>query len=168
MKVKSSFIFSMIHREFPFFQRWTGAQCRQRARLFRQSSVFGLPHPSPVGECVPPPLVGGGGGVHTRLGERGWGGEVPIPTSGQSLLYSRYTIYLLCALGKDDFTWVILLIFLILEMWFEPATSKNDLEAAVFFFYYTTLIMKFSDCVCACTNVRGSAFSIYTTVCVCS
>ncbi len=48
-------------------------QSRQSARLFLQSSNWGLssPAPSPAGECVPPDFGGGGGGVLTCLQERG-------------------------------------------------------------------------------------------------
>jgi hypothetical protein len=31
------------------------------------------PPPSPPGECVLPPIKGGGGTLHTRRAERGWG-----------------------------------------------------------------------------------------------
>jgi hypothetical protein len=48
-----------------------GAQSRQSAKLFLQSSELGLPHPSPAGECALPPLLGGEGHTHWR--ERGVG-----------------------------------------------------------------------------------------------
>ncbi len=36
-----------------------------------------------------------GGGTHSLAGEGGWG--VPIPTRGQTLWFSRYICYVLCA-----------------------------------------------------------------------
>ncbi len=51
------------------------------------------PTPSPAGECIPPPpLVVGE--THSLEGE-GVGG--PNPDEGQTLWYSRYTVYVLCA-----------------------------------------------------------------------
>ncbi len=38
---------------------------------------------------VCPPYGSGGGGGRIRLRERGWGGEVPFRTRGQTLWYSR-------------------------------------------------------------------------------
>jgi hypothetical protein len=91
------------------------AQSRQITKLSLQSSELGLPHPSHAGECVPSPLLPGGGGGHTPLRERGWG--APIPTRGQAPWYSRYIcevcackhvlmncffLCVSCALGRDD------------------------------------------------------------------
>jgi hypothetical protein len=45
--------------------------------------------PSPAGVCAPSPLVPGEG--HTRFREMG----VPFRTRGQTLWYSRYSIYVL-------------------------------------------------------------------------
>jgi hypothetical protein len=61
------------------------AQIRQSAELFLQSSELGLPHPQ---ASVPPPPLWFVGGYTLACG-RG-GGGVPIPTSGQTLWYSRY------------------------------------------------------------------------------
>ncbi len=47
-------------------KRYPGAQSRQSARLFLQSSESGLPNPSPAGECAPPVL---GGGAHSLARE---------------------------------------------------------------------------------------------------
>ncbi len=47
--------------------------------FFSSRPNWDSPTPSPTGEGVPPFLVGGGGVIHTRLREWGWG-EVPIPT----------------------------------------------------------------------------------------
>ncbi len=49
---------------------------------------MGLPHPSPAGECIPPPPFGWGGGAFSLASERG--GGVPIPTRGHTLWYSLY------------------------------------------------------------------------------
>ncbi len=49
------------------------------------------PTHSPTGECVPP--LGSGGG-HTFLREGGGGSQ---PTRGQTLWYSRYIQFVLCA-----------------------------------------------------------------------
>jgi hypothetical protein len=47
-----------------FVSHGCGAQSRQSAKLFLQSSELGLPHPSPAGECAsPPPLVQVGRGT---------------------------------------------------------------------------------------------------------
>jgi hypothetical protein len=43
-------------------------QSSQSARLFLQSSELGLPHPSPAGECAPPPVLGGGAHSLAREG----------------------------------------------------------------------------------------------------
>ncbi len=58
-------------------------QSRQNARLFLQSSEFGVPQPPHPQASLPPPLV-----AHSLAGE-GTGGGVPIPTRGQTLWYSR-------------------------------------------------------------------------------
>ncbi len=55
--------------------------------FFSSRQNWDSPTPSPAGE--PPPLVRGGGEVHTRLWERVWWG-VQIPTRGQTLWNSRY------------------------------------------------------------------------------
>ncbi len=60
---------------------------RQSPGLFLQSSELGLPHPlTRRRECLTPLWLGGGGGIPTRWGERGWG--IPIPTRGQTLYFS--------------------------------------------------------------------------------
>jgi hypothetical protein len=56
-------------------------QGRQSAKLYLQSSEWGLPQPlTRRQECPPPPRFGSGG-RGTLAGERG-GGRVPIPTRG--------------------------------------------------------------------------------------
>jgi hypothetical protein len=51
-----------------------------------------LPPPLPEGECVPTSFGSGGKGGSTHsVGGEGVGG--PIPTRGQTLLYSRYYLY---------------------------------------------------------------------------
>ncbi len=53
-----------------FLAEEEGPQSRQSAKLFLQSSELGLPHPSPAGECAPPPFDswGGGGTLACRKG----------------------------------------------------------------------------------------------------
>ncbi len=65
-----------------------GIQSGQSARLFLQSSEMGPPTPSPVGECVSPPLVPGGG-THS-LGARGPNSEEGTDTL--VLLVNMYTL----------------------------------------------------------------------------
>ncbi len=60
------------------------------------------PTPSPAGECVPPPLVRGGGGFTLACGRGGW--CVPIPTRGQTLWYSSY-ICTLCWISSSFKNW---------------------------------------------------------------
>jgi hypothetical protein len=59
------------------------AQSRQSAKLSLQSSELGLPHPL---TCTPLR----GGGANSLAGEGGGG---PIPTRGQTLWNSIYTVY---------------------------------------------------------------------------
>jgi hypothetical protein len=66
---------------------------RQSTRPFLQSLELGPPAPSPAGECVPSPLVPGGG--DTLACGRG-GGGVLIRTRRQTLWYSRYKCNVLC------------------------------------------------------------------------
>jgi hypothetical protein len=47
------------------------------------------PTPSPPGECVPPPLVQGGG--HTRWVERGGGGKVNILEEARHWIGESYS-----------------------------------------------------------------------------
>jgi hypothetical protein len=71
-------------------------QSRQSARLILQSSELGpRPTPSPAEECKPLHPVPGW--RDTLACGRG-GGRVPIRTRGQTLWYSRYTVYLLCGM----------------------------------------------------------------------
>jgi hypothetical protein len=85
----SSFYLKMI--QDPWWQRRGGgggcsSQSIQSARLSVKSES-GPPTPSPQANVGTP--FGSGGG-HTRLRGRGW--EDPIPTMGQTLWYSMYTI----------------------------------------------------------------------------
>ncbi len=57
---------SRIHLADFMFLLYT-AQSRQNARLFLQSYELGPSAPSTAGECVPPPLVPGGGGTRGLL-----------------------------------------------------------------------------------------------------
>ncbi len=77
-----------------------------------------FPTHSHAGEYVPPPFSFRGG--HTRLPERGWG--VPIPTMGQTLWYSRYTVYELC-----DFNNLIMLT----RQWM-PNSNRRPIYEALF------------------------------------
>jgi hypothetical protein len=76
-----------------------GAQSRQSAKLFLQSSELGLPQPLTRRRVCPPPLVPGGRG--TLTGERG-GWRVPITTRGHTLWYSvnTCTVYVLCGVEQ--------------------------------------------------------------------
>ncbi len=75
-------------RLYLFVTPWP-SQSIQRARLSVKSSELGSPTPSPAREgCSPPFGSRGGGGAHSLAGERG----DPIPTKGQTLWYSMYTM----------------------------------------------------------------------------
>ncbi len=76
---------SQVLRRFTFV-----TQSRQSARLFLQVSELGPPHPYPQASVFSPWF--GGGGAHSLVGEG------PIQMRGQTLWYSRYTVYVLCAL----------------------------------------------------------------------
>jgi hypothetical protein len=53
-----------LHQVCCFFRFYP--QGRQSAKLFLQSSVLGLPHPSIAGKCA---VCSGGGGAHSLAGE---------------------------------------------------------------------------------------------------
>ncbi len=65
---------------------------QQSSRLFLLDRIWISPPPHPQASVSPSPF-GCGWGEHTRLRERGWG--VPVRTRGQTLWYSRYTVYVL-------------------------------------------------------------------------
>ncbi len=66
------------------------AQSRQSAKLSRQSSELGIPHPLTCRRVYTPPPPSWGEGGKLACG-RGGGG--PIPTRGQTLWYSIYISY---------------------------------------------------------------------------
>ncbi len=77
--------------------RYHTAQSRQNAKLFLQSSEFGLPNPSPAGKCAPPPLVPWGG-AHS-LGREGLG-ESQFRRGTYTVVLCIYCICTLCHTGR--------------------------------------------------------------------
>jgi hypothetical protein len=61
-------------------RRASGTQSKQSAKIFLQSSEFGLPQPLTRRRVPPPPGSGGGGEGNTRWRERGW--ESPNSNEG--------------------------------------------------------------------------------------
>ncbi len=78
-------------------QYWRSSPFRSKIKCsaFIESSQPDSPNPSPAGERVPPPLIWGGDAFACVRR----GGEVPIPTRGQTLWYSRLICTLWCRLS---------------------------------------------------------------------
>jgi hypothetical protein len=76
-----------------YFSYGTIPQSRQSTKLFSSRRNWDpLTHRL---VCYPLLSFRGAGEVDTLFRETGWGS--PIPTRGQTLWYSRYTVYVLCA-----------------------------------------------------------------------
>ncbi len=87
----------IILSEFKQEQRkYVKSSQERRVELFLQSLELGLPYPFTRKRVnhLPPPPLGFQGKGHTRLREMRW--VVPIRTGGQTLWYSRYTVYVHC------------------------------------------------------------------------
>jgi hypothetical protein len=81
-------------------EKLLGAQSRQSAKLFLQSSELGLPQPLTRRRvCTPSPQLGGRGThrQHTRWRGRSW--ESPNSDGGTYTVVLFIHIYVLCSLG---------------------------------------------------------------------
>ncbi len=109
------------------------SQSRQSAKLFLQSSKFGLPQPLTRRRVCPPPF--GSGGRGTLAGERG-GVRVPIPTRGHTLWYSLYMYF------------VTLLVYSSLGNYskWSPKNGQGEIHETFFDKSLTTLLVYSSLC----------------------